>query len=66
MIISGLKLIISQQLIRKLCPHCKRKYVPDANVRKKIESVLRESIPPGREVTLYEENELGCIECNYL
>lgn len=36
LVVSSLKLIISQRLARKLCPHCKIAYKPEEAIRNNV------------------------------
>ncbi len=65
MIISGLKLVISQQLIRRLCPHCKKKYFPTPEVLSEIQSTIGRIVSIKWELHLFAEDENGCEKCNY-
>ena len=67
---STLRVVISQRLIRTLCPHCAKKVTPNEKVRNFIQEVLR-SLPlyakKGLKVpsplTIHEAN--GCESCNF-
>lgn len=57
-LISGsVKGIISQRLVRRICPHCKQAYKPDANEL----GLLR--MEDDKEFTFYKGE--GCAECFY-
>lgn len=57
-LISGsVKGIISQRLVRRICPHCKQPYTPDSNEL----GLLR--IEDDKEFTFYKGE--GCAECFY-
>ncbi len=58
MISSALKGIISQRLVRKICPHCKKPYIPSAEEK----SLL--GISEKSEVKFYKGD--GCAECHHL
>lgn len=49
--------IISQRLIRKVCPHCRKAYKPDDNDLKRI------GISPKERGQWFKR--VGCIKCNY-
>lgn len=57
LIAGALKGIISQRLVRRICPHCKTAYHPDSNEK----SLLR--LPEDEEFTFYKGE--GCAECFY-
>jgi len=57
LIASTLNCVLSQRLIRKLCPHCKK------------ETILNEEAAKSyglKTNKIYKANEKGCKECNYL
>ena len=49
--------VIAQRLVRRLCPHCKTGYAPDAAERRIM------GIPSDQEVTLF--HPAGCTECDH-
>lgn len=55
MISGALKGIISQRLVRKICPHCKKPYTPGADELRHLE------LPEDGEFTFYKGE--GCAEC---
>lgn len=57
LVASSLIMVISQRLVRKLCPLCKTTYKPDASM------VARAGIPPreASKITFYKA--VGCDEC---
>ncbi|MBP5231266.1 MAG: Flp pilus assembly complex ATPase component TadA [Clostridia bacterium] len=55
LIASALKGVISQRLVRRICPHCRKAYVPDADEKKAL------GISPLTDVTFYKG--AGCPEC---
>ena len=57
LIAGSVKGIISQRLVRRICPHCKQAYKPDANEL----SLLR--MKDDGEFTFYKGE--GCAECFY-
>ena len=57
LIAGALKGIISQRLVRRICPHCKTAYHPDSNEK----SLLR--LPDHEDFTFYKGE--GCAECFY-
>ena len=54
LIAGAVKGIVSQRLLRKVCPHCKKPYTPSAEEREAL------GLPPG-EYTFYRG--AGCGEC---
>ena len=70
---STLNVIISQRLIRTLCPYCKKKIKPDKKIKDYILDKI-ESLPPvvkkekkeiGISKTLYIFEPVGCKKCNF-
>jgi type II secretory ATPase GspE/PulE/Tfp pilus assembly ATPase PilB-like protein len=66
----ALKLIIAQRLVRKLCPYCKEKYKPSAEIVQNIKDTLSILSPragiqiPNIITELYRAK--GCEKCNWL
>jgi len=64
-----LSIAIAQRLIRKLCPHCKKKMKPDRETKKIILEEI-ENFPPvvkknlKLSETLYVYEPVGCKRCN--
>lgn len=54
---SALRGVVSQRLVRKLCPHCKTAYRPSA------EELLLLGLPEDSDVTFYKG--AGCPECRH-
>ena len=69
-IASSLKLIISQRLVRKLCPHCKEAYEMDDEMKKEIDKAISILSPKSNFVAPKEIKTLfkpkGCKHCNNL
>jgi len=65
LIVSSLRMIISQRLARKLCPHCKIKYKPEEIVKDKVIKRIWKYINPNEELFFYKVNEAGCEKCNH-
>lgn len=65
----ALNAVIAQRLVRKLCEACKVVVELDANLKEKVERILKE-IPEKANVKLPEKLEFkhapGCIECHNL
>ncbi len=57
MISSALRGVVSQRLVRKICPHCKKAYTPDAEERELL------GVAPDADVTFYRGE--GCAECRH-
>ncbi len=57
LIADSVKGIISQRLVRRICPNCKTAYTPDEN------EVRLLKLPAGRNYTFYKGS--GCAECFY-
>lgn len=56
---SSLSGIITQRLVRKICPQCREKYEPSSEILEKIESRL------GKKVSCVFYHGKGCKTCNY-
>jgi type IV pilus assembly protein PilB len=46
LIASALKMVISQRLVKKICPHCKAIHNVDENIKNKIKEELADIIDP--------------------
>lgn len=57
MISSALRGVVSQRLVRKICPHCKKAYQPDAEERELL------GVDKDADVTFYRGE--GCAECRH-
>lgn len=57
MVSSSLILVCAQRLLRRLCPHCKKAYAPDAEEKRLVGGVA-----PSTDLTLYRSK--GCRQCN--
>lgn len=57
MVYSALSAVISQRLVRKLCPHCRREYQATTAEKQHL------GVDAESELTLYEAQ--GCDECHY-
>lgn len=64
---SGTNCFMAQRLVRKLCPHCKKKREPTEQERKKIEETLQ-SISPKVTIDAGQlgtvNDPVGCKACN--
>lgn len=65
LITSGIKLIISQRLARKLCTHCKVKYKPEDTVKEKMLKRIWKYISNPEEMFFYKANEAWCEKCSW-
>ena len=63
LITSSLKLIISQRLARKLCPHCKIEYRPDEIIKAKVLTRIWKFISNADALTFFKASEVGCEQC---
>lgn len=61
---SSLRMIISQRLVRKLCPHCKIKQNADEKIKDLIIWKVGKYIKNKDEITIFKANEEGCEQCN--
>lgn len=57
MISSALRGVVSQRLVRKICPHCKKAYSPDEEERKLL------GVESNVKVSFYKGE--GCAECHH-
>lgn len=57
---TSLSLVISQRLIKKLCPFCKEKYTPSTEEFEYMEEILGK--PIDRNITVFKDSECG--RCN--
>lgn len=65
LITSSLRLIVSQRLARKLCPHCKIAYKPDELIKKKVLSRIGKYVSEPDDLMFYRALEGGCEKCNH-
>lgn len=61
---SSLKMIISQRLVRKLCPHCKESYLADENIKNTMIWKIWKYMKNKDEVNIYKAKEGWCEYCN--
>jgi type II secretory ATPase GspE/PulE/Tfp pilus assembly ATPase PilB-like protein len=64
LVVSSLKLVISQRLARKLCPHCKVQYVPELPIKERIVSKIGKFLSDKENVVLYRAKAGGCEKCS--
>lgn len=64
LIAAGLKLIISQNLIRKLCPKCKKEYSPNWGIINFLNNEISKFKKIDENLILYNHNPSWCGYCN--
>ena len=64
LISSSLRMIISQRLARKLCPHCKVWYKPEDRIQNYIFLKIWKYIKNKNDLILYKTNPSWCKKCN--
>ena len=57
LVADSVKGIVSQRLVRRICPNCRKSYTPDQN------EVRMMKLPANKEYTFYKGE--GCAECFY-
>lgn len=57
MISGALRGVVSQRLVRKICPHCRKAYTPTEEEKRMV------GIPENEDVTFYKGE--GCQECGH-
>jgi len=67
---SAINVIISQRLVRRLCPHCREKYIPAKATIDSFKKILS-MISPKAEIEIPHDIEYlwrskGCLRCNGL
>jgi type IV pilus assembly protein PilB len=65
LLVSSLKIVVSQRLARKLCPHCKVSYVPEESIQSKILGRVGRYLGNKDDIKLYRANPHGCEKCNH-
>lgn len=65
LISSSLRIIISQRLVRKLCPYCKKTYIPNDKIKSFILEKVWRFIKDKEKVKIYKSNEEWCEKCNH-
>lgn len=65
LLVSSLKLVISQRLARKLCVHCRISHQPETAIREKIISRVGKYINNKEGFVIYKMNTEGCDFCNH-
>ncbi len=64
LITSSIRLIISQRLARKLCPHCKESYTADEKISENIFKQVGKYIKNKNSLPLFRAHGGGCEKCN--
>lgn len=59
---SAFRLIMSQRLVRRLCPYCKEAYTPDEEIASIIAQALQGLEEQPEDLTLYKP--VGCDQCH--
>lgn len=62
---SALRLVISQRLVRRLCPNCKKQITPDEYARKLIVWKIEKYLKDKEHFPLFVHAEWGCEQCNF-
>lgn len=61
----GIVGIVSQRLVKKLCPHCKREHILNEVEKNRFSEIIeKNNLGELKDFTFYENNPLGCPECN--
>lgn len=63
---SSLRLIISQRLVRKLCPNCKEEYIAEEKIKNFIVGKIWRYIKNKDEIKLYRAKVGWCDKCNHI
>ena len=58
-IASSLMLVVSQRLVRAICPHCKEKYEPDVKIKAKFKNLIQKA-----GIKDFYKGK-GCEKCGY-
>ena len=53
LVASALNGVVGQRIARRICPQCKEEYTPEESVRRDIENVLGDFLPPNKPIVLY-------------
>lgn len=65
LVTSSLRMIISQRLARKLCSHCKQKYLASEKVKLFFTKNIWKYMKNQENIELYKANLDGCQHCNF-
>jgi len=58
-------MIISQRLVRKLCSHCREKYIPDEKIKASLFGKVGKYIKDKENLFLFKAHTDGCEKCNH-
>jgi type IV pilus assembly protein PilB len=58
-IASSLALVVSQRLVRVICPHCKQSYEPESRIKDKFKALIQQT-----GIKSFYQGK-GCEKCNY-
>ena len=64
LLVSSLRLVVSQRLARKLCKHCKVAYKPDEIIKGKVLSRIGKYVTDPDNLQFYHAKEGGCEQCS--
>ncbi|MBP8016532.1 type II/IV secretion system protein [Candidatus Gracilibacteria bacterium] len=65
LIVSSLKMVISQRLARKLCTNCKIQYEPEQIIKNRFLEKIGKYINNAGELRFFKASESGCEKCNF-
>lgn len=65
LLVSSLRLVVSQRLARKLCTHCKIGYKPDELIKGKVLSRIGKYVTDQENLMFYHAQEGGCDRCKH-
>ena len=60
----ALKAVIAQRLVRRVCPKCRKEYIPDENLLASIKQDLGKYYPKQGIKKLYRASKQGCAACS--
>jgi type II secretory ATPase GspE/PulE/Tfp pilus assembly ATPase PilB-like protein len=61
---STVNAIVGQRIVRRICPHCKEKYIPPQQLLNEVKNVLGKLYPENTDGKFYRGK--GCQECGNL
>jgi len=64
LLVSSLRTLVAQRVLRQICPHCKEEYEPPAEIVADIKNNLGPLLPKGKEEKILLNRGKGCVECN--
>ena len=59
---STINALVGQRIVRKICPHCKISYTPEAAILAELETVLGPLFPKDKTAVVFYKGK-GCSEC---